>query len=102
MAGTVITKKGLQLIAKLVASGTALTFTRVSVGTGSVPTGYDPGNMTDLNKYKMDGSISSCSFLGDEASIIMQISSLGVESGFTITETGLFATDPDEGEILYS
>lgn len=102
MAGTVITKKGLQLIAKLVASGTALTFTRVSVGTGSVPAGYDPGNMTDLNNYKMDGSISSCSFLGDEASIIMQISSLGVETGFTITETGLFATDPDEGEILYS
>ena len=102
MAGTVITKKGLQLIAKLVASGTALTFTRVSVGTGSVPAGYDPGNITDLNNYKMDGSISSCSFLGDEASIIMQISSLGVETGFTITETGLFATDPDEGEILYS
>ncbi len=102
MAGTVITKKGLQLIAKLVASGTALTFTRVSVGTGSVPAGYDPGSMTDLNNYKMDGSISSCSFLGDEASIIMQISSLGVEVGFTITETGLFATDPDEGEILYS
>ena len=102
MAGTVITKKGLQLIAKLVASGTALTFTRVSVGTGSVPAGYDPGSMTDLNNYKMDGSISSCSFLGDEASIIMQISSLGVENGFTITETGLFATDPDEGEILYS
>lgn len=102
MAGTVITKKGLQLIAKLMASGTALTFTRVSVGTGSVPAGYDPGSMTDLNNYKMDGSISSCSFLGDEASIIMQISSLGVEVGFTITETGLFATDPDEGEILYS
>lgn len=102
MAGTVITRKGLQLIAKLVASGTALSFTRASVGTGSVPAGYDPAGMTDLNNYKMDGSISSCSYLGDEASIIMQISSLGVETGFTITETGLFATDPDEGEILYS
>lgn len=102
MAGTIITKKGLQLIAKLVASGTAMTFSRVSVGTGAVPAGYDPGSMTDLNQYKMDGSISSCSFLGDEASIIMQISSLGVETGFTITETGLYATDPDEGEILYA
>jgi hypothetical protein len=102
MAGTIITKKGLQLIAKLVASGTAMTFSRVSVGTGAVPAGYDPGSMTDLNQYKMDGSISSCGFLEDEASIIMQISSLGVETGFTITETGLFATDPDEGEILYA
>ena len=102
MAGTVITKKGLQLIAKLVASGTALTFTRASVGTGSIPSGYDPKNMTDLNNYKMEGLISSCSSSADEASIIMQISSMGVETGFTITEIGLFATDPDEGEILYA
>ena len=102
MAGTVITTKGLQLIAKLVASGTVLTFTRASVGSGSIPAGYDPKNMTDLSSYKMDGSISSCSSSADEASIIMQISSVGVETGFTIMETGLFATDPDEGEILYA
>lgn len=102
MAGTVITKKGLQLIAKLVASGTALSFTRVAVGIGSVPPGYDPGSMTDLNNYKMDGLIYSCSASGDEASIIMQISSIGVTTGFTITEAGLFATDPDDGEVLYA
>lgn len=101
MQGTVITNKGLQLIAKLVASGTALSFTRAAVGTGSVPSGYDPTNMTNLNKYKMDGSIASCSSSGDTASIIFQVSSIGVSSGFTITEAGLFATDPDEGEILY-
>lgn len=101
MQGTVITNKGLQLIAKLVASGTALSFTRAAVGIGSVPSGYDPTNMTNLNKYKMDGSIASCSSSGDTASIIFQISSIGVSAGFTITEAGLFATDPDEGEILY-
>lgn len=101
MQGTVITNKGLQLIAKLVASGTALSFTRAAVGTGSVPSGYDPTNMTSLNKYKMNGAIASCSSSGDTASIIFQISSIGVSAGFTITEAGLFATDPDEGEILY-
>ncbi|WP_313152057.1 phage tail-collar fiber domain-containing protein [Lacrimispora sp.] len=102
MAGTVITKKGLQLIAKLVASGTALSFTRAAVGIGSVPPGYDPGSMTGLSNYKMDGLIYSCSASGDEASIVMQISSIGVTTGFTITEAGLFATDPDDGEILYA
>lgn len=101
MQGTVITNKGLQLIAKLVASGTALSFTRAAVGIGSVPSGYDPTNMTGLNKYKMDGSIASCGSSGDTASIVFQISSIGVSTGFTITEAGLFATDPDEGEILY-
>lgn len=100
--GTVVTRKGLQLIAKLVASETALTFTRVAIGTGKVPGGYDPGRMTGLNEYKMDGSIASHSASGDEASVVMQISSIGVETGFTITEAGLFATDPDEGEILYA
>lgn len=100
--GTVVTRKGLQLIIKLVASETALTFTRVAIGTGKVPGGYDPGSMTGLNEYKMDGSIASHSASGDEASVVMQISSIGVETGFTITEAGLFATDPDEGEILYA
>ena len=100
--GTVVTRKGLQLITKLVASETALTFTRVAIGTGKVPGGYDPGSMTGLNEYKMDGSIASHSASGDEASVVMQISSIGVETGFTITEAGLFATDPDEGEILYA
>lgn len=101
MQGTVITNKGLQLIAKLVASGTALSFTRAAVGIGSVPSGYDPTNMTGLNKYKMNGAIASCGSSGDTASIVFQISSIGVSTGFTITEAGLFATDPDEGEILY-
>lgn len=100
--GTVVTRKGLQLITKLVASETVLTFTRVAIGTGKVPGGYDPGSMTGLNEYKMDGSIASHSASGDEASVVMQISSIGVETGFTITEAGLFATDPDEGEILYA
>lgn len=100
--GTVVTRKGLQLITKLVASETALTFTRVAIGTGKVPGGYDPGSMTGLNEYKMDGSIASHSASGDEASVVMQISSIGVDTGFTITEAGLFATDPDEGEILYA
>lgn len=88
--GTVVTRKGLQLITKLVASETALTFTRVAIGTGKVPGGYDPGSMTGLNEYKMDGSIASHSASGDEASVVMQISSIGVETGFTITEAGLF------------
>lgn len=102
MSGTVITNKGLALIAKLVASGTTLTFTRAAVGTGSVPSGYDPGGMAALNNYAMDGAISSCSASGDEASIVFQISSIGVSTGFTATEAGLFATDPDDGEILYA
>lgn len=102
MEGTIITKKGTALIAKLLASGEELAFTRAAVGTGSIPSGYDPAGMNDLNAYRMDGKISGCSTDGDEATVVFQVSSVDVEEGFTITEAGLFARDPDEGEILYA
>lgn len=102
MNGTIITRKGLQLIAKLMASGTALTFTKAAVGTGFLPSGYDPGSMQELNAPAMEGTISSCSCEEDEASIVFQVSSIGVRTGFTVTEAGLYASDPDEEEILYA
>jgi len=102
MKGTVITNSGIQLLVKLAASGRALEFSRAAVGTGQIPTGYDPQNMINLNAYKMDGTIASCSAAGDTASIVFQLSSEGVTTGFTVTEAGIYAIDPDRGEILYS
>ena len=49
MAGTVLTNKGLALITKLMAAQATLSFSRVAVGTGRVPSGYDAQNMTGLN-----------------------------------------------------
>ena len=42
MIGTVITTKGRALIAKMMATETAIAFTRAAVGTGSVPAGTRP------------------------------------------------------------
>lgn len=100
--GTVLSKDSLQLIAKLVASGSPLVFTRAAVGTGKLPSGYDPGSMTGLNNYRMDGEISKIEASGEQADISFQISSIGVDTGFIVTEAGLFAEDPDKGEILFS
>lgn len=102
MTGTIITRKGMALIAKLMATKQQLVFTRAAVGTGTTPTGYDPASMNGLNQYKMDGEISGCSAEGDEATVIFQISSANVDEGFVITEAGLFARDMDEGEVLYA
>ena len=105
MAGTVLTNKGLALITKLMAAQATLSFSRVAVGTGRVPSGYDTQNMTGLNEYKMDATIESCGVSteqSDVAYIVTQISSVGVSTGFAITEAGVFATDPDDGEILYA
>ena len=105
MAGTVLTNKGLALITKLMAAQATLSFSRVAVGTGRVPSGYDAQNMTGLNEYKMDATIESCGVSTEQpdvAYIVTQISSVGVSTGFAITEAGVFATDPEDGEILYA
>lgn len=102
MTGTVITAKGRVLIAKTIAMNAAVKFTRAAVGTGSVAAGYDPAYLTNLNRYQMDGKITAMSSENETAYITFQIASRDVESGFVITEAGLFAEDPDEGEILYA
>ena len=105
MSGTVLTNKGLALVTKLVAASTELQISRVAVGTGRVPSGVDPQTMVDLNEYKMDAQIESYGVSPDQsdvAYIAAQVSSIGVSAGFAVTEAGVFATDPDVGEILYA
>ena len=101
--GTVLTKKGIRLIAKMLASETVLKITRAAVGTGSVPEGISLKDMEDLNCFKTDGTISRVEKMEDEnqVNIAFQVSSVGMEESFVITEAGIFAEDPDEGEILY-
>lgn len=102
--GTIITKKGMQLISKLLASGNTLTFTKVEIGSGHVEDGTDLESMTQLVAYVRDGHIAKCfpSPSKNIASVVCQISSIGTDEGFVATEAGLYAEDPDEGEILYA
>ena len=105
MTGTVLTNNGLALITKLVAAKATLEFSRVAVGTGKVPQGVDPQAMISLNAYKMDAQISSYGVSPDQedvAYIVTQVSSIGVSAGFAVTEGGIFANDPDKGEILFA
>ena len=105
MTGTVLTNNGLALITKLVAAKATLEFSRVAVGTGKVPQGVDPQAMINLNAYKMDAKISSYGVSPDQedvAYIVTQVSSIGVSAGFAVTEGGVFANDPDKGEILFA
>lgn len=102
MDGTVITKNGMRLLAKLIASKSVLNFTHVEIGTGILPNGFDPASMVGMIQYKMDGMITKCRAENDIAQLTMQVSSVGVETGFTMTEIGIFAEDPDMGEILYA
>ncbi len=101
--GVTITSRGLRLITKLVAAKSQMEFTNVKVGTGILAEGDNPYELTHLVQYKMDGMIAGYGF--DEAAmdayVVMQLSNNQVETGFVMTEVGLYAMDPDIGEILY-
>lgn len=101
VTGTYVTRAGYMLLTKLLAAQGELHFTRAAVGTGKVPGGYSPENLTGLVQYKMDAEIASYGLESEKAYVIAQISSEKVNEGFLVTEVGVFATDPDEGEILY-
>ena len=102
--GTIITNRGLQLVTKLAAAKGQMQFSNVKVGTGSPPAGTDPSELTHLVAYKMDGMIAEYGYDEEakDAYVVMQLMNTGIESGFIMTEIGLYAIDPDLGEILYA
>ncbi|WP_314447831.1 phage tail protein [Selenomonas artemidis] len=60
--------------------------------------------MSDLKSPQLVLGISSCAVSAEDnrvCEVVGIASSSNVESAFSVTEMGLFATDPDVGEILY-
>lgn len=101
MDGSITTNKGIALIGKLLASKGPLKITRVAVGDGTPPSSPATLNrlvheLKNANVERLDNPKNG------EAKIVITVSSIGVETGFFIKEIGVFAEDPDDGEILYS
>lgn len=98
-AGGVLTAAGRVLQAK-VESGTTLTLTKIKLGDGT-ETMSAVDNLTDLVSPKAVLGISSATSDGDVATITGVMSASLLQAGFYCREWGLFAQDPDTGEILY-
>lgn len=96
-----LTKKGIDLQTKLQV-GATLKFTRVAVGDGVVE---DPATLVGLEnlvQYRTSYSINDIINKGDGTSVIKTIvSNQELQEGFFLREIGVFADDPDLGEILY-
>lgn len=98
----VITEKGLALVTKVQMGSTTLKFTKIATGAGSYGD-EDVSTQTGLREKKQEFSLSSISVVdNDTVKIRTVISNAGLAEGYYIREIGLFAQDPDEGEILYS
>ena len=97
------TRKGEQLRAKVEAGKCKLTLTKIKIGNGNVALS-DIKDMSDLKSPQLVLGISSCAVSAEDdrvCEVVGIASSSNVENAFSVTEMGLFATDPDVGEILY-
>lgn len=100
--GFVVTDDGRELIAKLVA-GQQLPISKILVGTGTVPDDVKPTAMTALAEPVAAGTSTVPVYEGASVRMIVEYRSDlngGLDHGFWLREFGVFAYDPDKGEVL--
>lgn len=96
-----ITEAGLLVLAKGV-SGQQITYTRIVLGDGFLEDGQTPRSLTSVVSPKADVAISKIKLNGDGTVIVGGIFTNGdTNEGFFYRELGLYAQDPDNGEVLY-
>lgn len=100
-----MTKAGYELQAKLFAEGGNFTITRVEVGSGVCPAGFDPARLTALVDRRAAATSTAPRREGCEVSLTVEYRS-GMEDleepeePFQITEFGVFGVGTDGSEFL--
>lgn len=91
------TNKGLALAAKT-AAGACLRVTRVVGGSGHTT---DIPNAAALPEIQQTLAVGEARCAGSTAVLPVTLAAMELEASYTLTELGIYAEDPDEGEILY-
>ena len=100
-ANLTLTKKGKSLQAKAIA-GANLSITKMKLGAGVIPDGVSPEDLTDLVDPKQILGLTSIEAQSGLARIQSIVTNADLETGYYIRECGVFADDPDEGEVMYA
>ena len=96
-----ITSAGLLLIAKG-AAGAPIKYTRIVLGDGFLESEQTPHNLSGVVSPQVSIEITKFKFNNDGTAIIGGLfSNKDLNDGFYYRELGLYAEDPDIGEILY-
>ncbi len=99
-ANAVITQKGLALQAKLI-KGTTLTITKGVTGAGFVTPGL-LSQQTAVSGPKQEFSFRPVTYPEEgKCAVNGSLTNDDLTTGYTAMQVGFYATDPDEGEILY-
>jgi hypothetical protein len=100
--GTILTQRGKNLLAKA-QTGTTLTFTRIAIGDGLWSSNTDPTQLNDLVSPKLNIPIQEIRVVGDgTVRLRFVLTNTGLSEGFFMREIGIYARDPNIGEILYA
>lgn len=98
-----LTQQGAALIAKSLADGFPVSFTRAALGTGVAPDSADLSTYTALITPYANAELAGRSYgAGGSMLITAQFLNTNVTASTYIAEIGVFAADPAEGEILFS
>lgn len=97
----VITKKGQALLAKVVAGTAKFNFT--SIKTSDTTLSGDLASKTGIGTVKQTADVASVIRQNDSnVKVSASFSNANLTTGYYVRNIGLYATDPQEGEILYS
>ncbi|BBF42016.1 hypothetical protein lbkm_0698 [Lachnospiraceae bacterium KM106-2] len=99
---TIVTDKGKSLINKLLNTTNKIIFSKLETGDGTYDTGTEFEKLSNLKSKKQEFLISSAVIEADKVRLRTVITNKDLSEGYTIKEIGLYATDPDDGDILFS
>lgn len=99
----VITEKGQALVTKIMMGGVdGLGFTKIATSETAYPESALE-SLTELTGVKQEAGISNIEAVSStQVKLEASIENSSVTVGYTINTIGLYATDPDDGEILYA
>lgn len=98
-ANTVLTDKGRSLMAKLT-QGNTLNITKAVAGDNFVTPGL-LSQQTTISNQKQVLTFRPVAYPETgKCAITVSLKNEGLAAGYTATQVGMFATDPDEGEVL--
>ena len=98
----IITNKGQALMAKLIAGTANVTFTKVAASSTTYSDSQIPG-LTGLSNIKQHVAVSKVTKINSVAvQVDAAMENSALTTGYYMNSLGLYAKDPDEGEILYA
>lgn len=97
----IITTKGQALLAKVMAGTTKLAFTKIA--TSATTLSGDIAGKTGIGTIKQSTAVASVKRLNDSnVQVSASFTNVTLTAGYYVRTLGLYATDPDDGEICYS